>query len=262
VPASADGVVFAVWKTNQSPGSFTSFVLQGREVKRHEGGGYLGHLVPGPDGKVLCTAAGLYTNQFAPLSPKERNPGYCLPALQGNYYVALTSAEAAGKGGALSVYLLGHDRPVAKFDRFDHGLTFDGWDRVDFGPWKRVFFSPQAGLIIVLPGTNDRLVLHRFDVNAALESSGIDYLLVASRPVTTVKRGSVYNYPLVVKSKRGGVTYRLDSGPAGMTISPEGLLCWSPPADLRQTDHDVILTIREAAGQEVFHTFTIQVVPE
>src|SRR5262245_16903314 len=65
---------------------------------------------------------------------------------------------------------------------FDHGIHFDGWDRTQFGPWKRVFFIPRAKLIVLFPEGNDRLELYPFDVESALEKSGLDYLLVSSRP--------------------------------------------------------------------------------
>jgi hypothetical protein len=75
----------------------------------------LGHITPGPDGKALFTAKGVLGSQFSRLNPWDDKAGYCLPATQGNYFVSLTPAEG-GRGGGLTVRLLGYERPVARLD--------------------------------------------------------------------------------------------------------------------------------------------------
>ena len=114
-------------------------------------------------------------------------------------------------------------------------------------------------MIVVLPPSNDRLVLTPFDVDAALEKSGIDYLLVTTQPTVTARRGEEYVYPVAVKSKKGGVTYRVDSGPPGLSVSPAGEVRWRVPADFKGTTAEVILTVRDAAGQEAFHVFSVRI---
>ncbi len=114
-------------------------------------------------------------------------------------------------------------------------------------------------MIAVLPPSNDQVVLHKFDADAALEKSGEDYLLVTSRPPREAKAGATFAYPIQVKSKQGGVTYKLDSGPKGMTVSAEGVVSWAVSADTPAGAHEVILTVRDKAGQEVFHTFAVMV---
>ena len=185
-PVSADGTVFGSWKNNQSPTESTSFVLQGDELKRYDEGG-TGYVVPGPDGRVVYTAAGLRTNQLKGLdgAPKV---GLCLPATEGAFFLALTSAEG-GKGGRIGVYMQGNDQPLVKDVGFELGVHYD---RGTFGPWKRVFFIPRAKLIVVFPESNDRLEFADFDVEEALEKSGLDYLLVTSRPPATAKRRRIH----------------------------------------------------------------------
>jgi S1-C subfamily serine protease len=255
--ASADGTTFGAWGSTSSR---SVWVLQGSEVKSFGGPEDLGHVVPGPDGHVIFTSQGLFTNQLQPMAPKERNVGFCLPAVQGSFFVSLTPNTPDGKGGTLSLHLLGNDRPLAKLDHF-HNLVFDGWGRDPLGPHKRFFFIPQAKLLIILPQTNDQLILHRFDVDALLENSGIDYLLVTSQPPTSALREGTYTYQLTVKSKKGGIKYALDSGPEGMEISETGLVRWPVPADAKD-EQAVVITVRDAAGQEAFHTFTIKIARE
>src|SRR5262249_47215031 len=162
------------------------------------------------------------TNQFqaVPGAPKEN--AYCLPAVEGTYYMTLGSADGANKGG-LSIHMLGNEPPLLREPNFGHGIRFDGWDREEFGTWKRLFLIPRAKLIVVFPPSNDRLELRRFDIDEALEKSSVDYLVVTSRPPAMAKRGAELTYQLTVKSKKGGVKYELSAAPKGMTLSPDGL---------------------------------------
>ena len=67
---------------------------------------------------------------------------------------------------------------------------------------------------------------------------------------------------MAVKSKKGGVKVLVASGPEGLEASPTGLVKWRVPADYKGGDAEVLLTVRDASGQEVFHTFTIRVTDE
>jgi hypothetical protein len=254
-PVSADGTVFGAWKTNQSPAESISLVLQGDELKRYDEGG-VGHVVPGPDGRVVYTAAGVRTNQLKSVAGAPK-AGYSLPSAEGNFFLTVSAAEGSNPGG-LAVYMLGQEQPLVKDAGVKHGVHFDGWDREMFGPWKRIYFIPRAKVIVVFPDGNDRLELYPFDVEAALEKSGLDYLLVSSRPTTTAKRGAEYTYQITAKSKKGDVKYHLSAGPPGMEVSPTGQVKWRVPLDFKAGEADVLITARDASGQEAFHTFTIR----
>src|SRR5207248_9926601 len=120
-------------------------------------------------------------------------------------------------------------------------------------------FIPDANLIVVIPETANRLILRRFDVMQALEKSDVDYLFVASRPPALAGKGMEYRYQVMVKSKKGGVKYKLDSAPKGMTVSSAGLVRWKVPADLADKDADVILSVSDTSGQEIFQTFKVNI---
>src|SRR5262249_9686823 len=122
---------------------------------------------------------------------------------------------------------------------------------------RHLHFIPSAKLIVVIPQSNDKLHLYRFDLEEALEKSGIDYLLVTSRPPQVLRPGSTLTYQVQVKSKKGGVRYKLESGPPGMKLSEGGRLTWPVPAGYAQPETDVLITVSDAAGQEIFHTFRV-----
>lgn len=245
------------WNTNQSPASSTTYVLQGGAIKRYDNGELM-HVIPGWDGRTVFTEKGIVSETLQRGDADDATYGYCLPAVRGDYFLSLSSAGPRN-GGGFTVYLRGLKRPIARLDMASHGLAFNGWDRESWGPWKRVCFVPDAKVIVVLPASNDQVVLHKFDAEAALEKSGEDYLLVMSRPTSEAKAGAKFTYPIQVKSKQGGVTFKLDSGPKGMMVSVEGVVTWDVPADAPVGDQEVILTVRDKTGQEVFHTFALQV---
>jgi hypothetical protein len=232
-------------------------VVTGGDVKRY-GAWNVTHAIPGPDGRFAYTAKGPVSRELKPGTADDEKYGYCLPATSGDYFFSPTAAKPDRTAGSFTVYHRGMKGPLGRIENADHGIVYDGWDRDPWGPWRRMFFIPEANVIAVLPVSNDRVVLHKFDVDAALAKSGLDYLFVTSQPPRTTKAGGTFSYPLAVKSKAGGLTYKVDSGPKGMAVSADGVVTWTAPADA--TDQEVILTVKDKAGQEVFHTFTVKVV--
>jgi hypothetical protein len=122
-----------------------------------------------------------------------------------------------------------------------------------------VFLVPQHNRLVTVNATRDALAVRPFDIIEVLNKAGIDYLFVESLPLTTAAPGKPYRYPIVVKSKQGGVKFALDSGPEGMTVSAKGELVWDVPADQEPGQTGVIVTIEDKSGQSIFHTFNIEV---
>jgi S1-C subfamily serine protease len=252
--ASGDGTLYTRWGFNGG----ASFIVENGVVKRSDSGERL-HLIPGPDGKKVYTSKGIMTRTLLRAEPDDSGYGFCVPAVQGDYFLSITPGYAS-KGVGFTVYLGGMKRPVAKLDKAEHGLYLDSVGGDTYGIWRKAFFVPDAKVIAVLPAGNDRVVLFKIDADAALEKSGENYLLISSKPPREAKAGKTLAYAIKVKSKQGGVTYKLDSGPKGMTVSDSGIVTWAVPADAPAGDQDVIVTVRDKSGQDAFHTFAIKVV--
>lgn len=269
---SADGQVFGLWSSSMSPSGMCTIVLSGGKATSYYEHSSVGHVVPGPDGRSVFTGTGgLYTAQLRQLAGAGRAPGQAaggrsplaaFPATVPGFYLTLPLADAVlppgtlGKAAAGSVCLVGNDRPLVALPELPElPAQVDPWAAGDLTLDKRVHFLAAANLLITIPATNDALVLRKFDVMGELDRSGIDYLFVTSTPPPSAKRGESYRYPIDVKSKRGGVSFKLESGPEGMTVSPAGVVTWRVPADSGEAN--VIITIKDASGQEVFHTFNL-----
>lgn len=261
---SADGTVYGGWNTHYSPDTASTWVVEGNEVKRYDEGG-LHHVAPGPDGQTVYTARGFVSRTLRRGDVEDAKFDYCLPALQGNYFISLTSAIGGNRTadgrpltGGFSIFLKGIRAPLIRMENADHGLSFDGWDREEFGPWKRVYLVPDAKLVAILPPSNDRVILYKVDLDDALEKSGRDYLLVASTPPPVVRAGTKFNYAIATKARNNPVSFKLESSPAGMRVSRTGVVEWEIPTDAAET-HEVILSIKDLKGNEVFHTFKLKV---
>jgi hypothetical protein len=181
---------------------------------------------------------------------------YTIAAAEGGtFYLNLDLNNGANR---LTLNVTGDNRPVGQLN-VDVPKEINLQDRERLPNDLRFFFVPSAKLLVVLPKTNDKLQLYRVDMEQMLEKGDRDYLLTTSRPPRWAARGTAYTYPVVVKSKKGGVKYKLDAGPKGMKIDPEGKIVWDVPADFDEEETDVILTIGDASGQEILHTFKITV---
>jgi Putative Ig domain len=112
---------------------------------------------------------------------------------------------------------------------------------------------------VTVPESSDQIVVRRVDVIESLQKSGVVYLFVTSLPPRTAFRRQAYEYQLAVASRKGGVTYSLTDAPKGMTISPQGKVSWNVPADYEEDEAAIVLLVKDASGQETFHTFTIRV---
>ena len=125
--------------------------------------------------------------------------------------------------------------------------------------WQRVHLISRGHVLVTLGPGADKLMLRKFDLADELAAEGIDYLFVESAPPLNVEKGSRINYKMSVRSKKGGVKMELQSGPKGMTVSKDGVVQWAVPARTEETHAMVIIQVTDAAGQTIFHNFTVNI---
>lgn len=251
---SPDGRVYGSWSTGVSPSGLSSVVLGESGARSRYAHDSVGSVVPMEDGTLL-TSSGKYTPELKAMGKRE--PGERVPAQQGNWYLKIIYANTTGLPNRepgpikLLVHMLGDDRSLFSLTEqnvlnnpFGGDLTID----------KRILFSPAGGLIAILVGNNDKLVLNRFDLQDSLEKSGVDYLFVSSRP-PVAEPGKAFRYPIDVKAKKGGVKLKIDAGPEGMKVDGTAIV-WNVPEKWSGAE-SVIVTVSDAAGQEIFHSFSL-----
>ena len=123
---------------------------------------------------------------------------------------------------------------------------------------KRIFLIPAAEVLVTVGPGSDHLILRRFDMAKALADEGIDFLFVTSAPVQITSRGKTWRYPVVVRSRQGGVKMTLQSAPDSMKIDAQGEIRWRVPRNaVSGQEVPVIVEISDQSGQVIFHTFRI-----
>jgi hypothetical protein len=272
VRAAPDGRVYGMWCTSHSPHGLMSLAIAGNAIEIHYEHTDVDHVVPGSDDRTLFTGRGLYTLGGKPISHSDATgPGsVCLPAQTGPYYLSFgrtttvprfpTDPDRAPPGSKLAPALckLGDARPLLTLPEIEVPAE-EAWIKHDFTPDKRIHLLPAAKLLVTIPGTNDRLVVRRFDIEGALDKAGIDYLVIVSRPPARVRAGGTFSYQVAAQSKEGDLKYKLELGPPGMAISPTGKLTWSLPDNSPESEVPVVISVRAADGLEAFQTFKINI---
>jgi hypothetical protein len=173
---SADGRVLGMWNNSGlSPSGLMIVVLEGRNLRATYDHVGAGHIVPGPDGKVIYTAGGMYSSEttepvdrnanFRFLGDRDSRPRFCLPAQQGAYYMATPVVDSRGQPAldrqeVLNLYVRGEERPLCRLPEIDPPEVESRRSALPLD--KRIHLLPGAKLFVFIPATCDRLVLHRF----------------------------------------------------------------------------------------------------
>ncbi len=268
--AGATGRVFGYTGTYGQPNGVKTVVLEGSGAKRygeHQGTWFV---MPGPDDKYVYPGGyGVVSERVRPVAnvPFSMGTGagfashLYLPAHHGPFYLHASTIDGFGQKdavpvGTIRLFMHGSKEPVATYAKT--AVCKYGWEGLrGLGIEHSVHLIPRAKLLVVVPEARDELRLYPADLEAALDAAGRDYLLVTSAPPAHYRKGTAFAYQIEVTARKGPVTFRLATGPKGMTVSAAGAVRWAVPAGFADGRVDVILSIKDATGQEVFHTLTL-----
>jgi hypothetical protein len=269
VRVSSDGRLFGSWNTGVSPTGVHLVQINGNAATYFNDHTSAGMILPSPDGRVVYTGKGLYSPDAKPLNPSRSNnhDAYevMIPAASGPLYMKLLVPgfirQDQNFESKLTLHMQGESLPlltVGDIELPDMPRDIHPAHVANLGLDRRFLMLPIADAVAMIPQTADKIVLQRFNLDEELAKSEIDYLFVASVPPASVAPGTTLSYQVAAKSKRGGLKFRLGSGPPGMTVSSTGLVTWKAVrgADSEQV---VIVSLSDASGQESFHTFKLLV---
>jgi S1-C subfamily serine protease len=257
VRTSGDGRWVGLWATTGSPSGLYLARIGESRLEWFSGPDSAGFVLPGDDGEYVFTQRGLFARSLKVV--KEREHTAVMPIPGGVFYLVLEGGQEHFRPGPVrgSIHVLfDHQKIMTLGEPLLDRVESRGPERTDLTLDKRIWPIPEAKIIVTVPMTSDTLVIRRFDPEAALEASGIDYLFVASAAPTEAEAGTAWEYPVVVRSKRGDARFKLEIAPDGMAVDEIGRLTWMPKeAGL----FSVVLLVSDAGGQEVYHQFKITV---
>jgi Protein kinase domain len=260
VRVSADGQTFIGWGPKFTQTKFKLRWLTGRKATQAvaDDGTYKDRwAMPSADGSLILRYDHQATDAgFKPYLDSWLSDRVLLPTADPRFFLAardqeVTVCTSCDRQGVVAI----HDNAL-------QGMASDPvythWFLVKHAE-PRVHYLPDAHLFVFLPEGNRQVVVRPFNLTDELEKAGQDYLYVTSLPRTRVRPGAQYTYRMDVKSKPGGLEFKLGTAPQGMTVSDEGELRWDVPPGEAGRSRDVIVNVSNAARKEVVHAFKIVV---
>ncbi|HEX4793688.1 MAG TPA: serine protease [Humisphaera sp.] len=259
--ASADGHVFVVSNTSAEPQEIHVLRISGKTATSRSTPAAIGLARPNEDGSVIVGQRGLLDENLEPIAfSQNQNPQrMAIVPMRGIESFMAFDVSAPGELGQPALY--------STLDRSRIGILpkpAEGYIRGVSGSsyrepplFDRLQLIPSQKLMINLDPAGNRWNVHQWDVEQRLTETGSDYLFVMSTPPRFSRAGPPFHYQIKTASKRGGVSYALESGPRGMFILPDGLLRWQPPATPTDEAVAVVVRIKDGAGREIRYSFKL-----
>ncbi len=265
--ASADGRVLGYWDPGIDDGRrFRSVIFDGSKLDWSLGSATPGHTMPDASGQVFLDADGRYgpdghTLDHATEWPRDYRYGdFCLPTAEPSPFYLKLQVPASGDTKhpfRIAIHSMLDSQQVVDLDgRGSEALGQSVGDTVHLS--DRFWYFPSAKSLVVLPFQKSGIHVYPFDVDAALEKSGQDYLVAASDASRWAKPGGTYIFRPVYRSRKGDVKISLQQNPPGMSMGPDGTISWKVPPDLAGKRVSVILGVRDASSSRMA-SYTIQV---
>jgi hypothetical protein len=232
-------------------------------IETTSNGGRIQNGIPSPDGRIIYGDGRMFSVTGVPIGKRSRDSGggWLVPSVENAFYVSLQ--QLGNRNDALELGLgigvQGEDQSVISIKDpagLDGMVSYPAGQAAPFD--QHIFFVPDAKALAVLPLSKDRLFLHRIDIEQQLSEAGIDYLIVVSQPPSEFAPGRELKYQIEARAKKGKVEYVLESAPDGMTLSEDGLVEWLVPAGLEDDEVNVIITLRDSSGQQIFHNLKLE----
>ncbi len=265
VRAADCGTVFGAWVNGLSPSGLEVYVLTDGKLTTQREHTSVGHVLPGPNGEFVYTGTGgVYTVGLVKVPDCPADVRCVIPSSHPAYYLGLSmSGPHYMRGGdtRVSVFVRGLATPVLTLPpNKDIAATNITMARNGLSFEKRYNLVPQLKLLAILPSTNDSVRIQTVDIERSLREREIDFLFVESVPPNRARKGAVFRYQILARTSAKSLTYKLDSGPEGMTVSPAGEVVWAVP-ETADTVSGIIVSVTADDGQSLFHTFNLKLVP-
>ncbi len=243
--------IVSEWATSHSPTGLGVFVLTGNSWTFKYEHTSVGYIAVGDDGLLYAQNGDIYNSQLTRIGSLSGTK--LIPGIGGTLFLGIA------QDGLMQVYTSGSISPLGPVGRFPGAEKIeDGWAKTPYVFDRHVIFDPVRGHIILIPPENDRVVQREFNLEQMLSASGVDYLVVTSRPDVNVASGETWRYQIETLSNADGITFTLEFGPEGMEVSDDGTLVWDVPDDYSGTEK-VVLLVENENGEVIYHNFELYV---
>lgn len=262
---SADGSTMTGWHNGLSSPPYDLLKIHGHRTSKSTspfGEGYNGRWMwPNADGRLIFGhGSTVYDHHFRRIAADWLKGTNIIPSGDPRYFLLVRAAE--NDRSSVSVCTSCDRQIIYTLLRAENVTGDSPLNRGMFHFQPRVYFVPSARVLILLPAGEKQIVVRRLDVDEELRQIGVDYLYVDSFPPVSALRGRNFEYRIEPHTSHPGVSYSLESGPDGMTVSPTGVVEWSISERFAEDSARAVISIRDAAGAEVLHTIRLDILSE
>ena len=148
-------------------------------------------------------------------------------------------------GSFVGPYYLGTEKRVAKA-----GML---------GNEPAIRFLPDLKLLVSIPLSRDSIDFRKFDLKHVLDGRKAPYLHAVSRPPAVAKVGDQIEYQIEALTNAKNVSYKLDTGPEGMTVSSTGKVIWPVNKVPANGVASAVVQLEADNGKTTLHKFEIHV---
>ena len=223
---------------------------------------------PTADGHVVFTpSSGIHDAVARPLSAKWLDGRLLISTFDARYFLALRYIDDNSKvvlevGTTADLRVIYTETGVEELLNKRASSWHEILSATKSGREPRVQWLPSRKLLVTLPSSNDRVIFRPWDVVSRVKKSGEEYLWIESLPPFEAYEGEKFRYQVRVVSRVGKVKCRLEEGPKGMTVSSNGKVQWNVPESFSSATAPVIITATDSAGNELIHSFQLNVGPK
>lgn len=187
---------------------------------------------PSPDGQFVYTPRGVFDPDGKHLLGTDKPYFFTVPTAHGSGMYLSLSANAGQVEGSAKLHAADPSSLQSLVTLESVAVEGDlPADEVRAVPAdQRVFLWPVAGLAAVLPPSGDRIELSKIDVADRLKQSGREYVVFATDPPRTARRGAEWRYsPVVLARDDRNLILELTTHPPGMHLAGREIV-WAPAA--------------------------------
>jgi len=272
IRASAEGYVHGMFENTRPSAEARLYYPSGAELKE-ERAMEAGWLTPGPDGQLFYTAGGwVGIRGYEQLRTTTWESHALFPTTVNGLAGRLPAIDPKGQGldGAPMLDLVD---PIGERVLLPDWIEFPEFDsksmavsrtflREDPLTWdKRIFCSPQLGIVATVPLAGRSVVIRKVDVWEALREQGVEFIMVTASVPVHLEAGTELNAELSAETSSTNVLeYELVQGPEGMLVSKTGELTWDVPKSASGSLQAVLVRIHSAEGREDLwsHEFSVK----
>jgi hypothetical protein len=262
--ASADGRVFGAWGFGGSPTGVLVASFADRFLTPRYEHNSMGHVVPTSDGMHLLTESGGVLNRsLSGIEPLTGQQAVLFPSSHPIIYLSLLGRRPGEDQTPIIntkgiVRMVGAEASLASLP--PTGLEPPDASGRYSGPNldKRLYLDVEAGILVSIPFSDDKILVQPFDLHAELKKTATDYLVATAPKKTMFEPGAIYKNKIQVETNRPNIGYRLLSGPKGMEVTSTGDLIWKVPGLYQQNIVDVILSITSDRDHQTYVAFKLK----